>query len=472
LAFDEEGSRLASGDFSGGIRIGSLDSGLEKLLRAREGPGQVLDLRFDTTGALLAAGYEGGMALLWRLDGPPAADPLELRGFQYLGAQAEVWCVVFDTTDRWLATTAYAPGVTLWTLDRPFPRILRGHTGDVFGLAFAPDGSFLLSGGIDGTLRRWDLTGTATDSGQAVVSSETRPFAWLSTDSEGRYVITTSRDSNNAVLVPLDDSPTRFLTGFSSQLQSVAISPDGSLAAASAGRFDASEKFIRVWDLQSGQTRILDVGDGDTPTGLRFTPDGGLISVSGGHVHRWDPQDGTHAIILEGNNEIEYGNVAWSRNGRRLLANTNAGFYFHDLETGVSRHLASHGGEGTANRTYALDPSGTIAVTSDASGEGTIRVGRVSGEEPHLLLGHERTVNTLAISPDLRWIASSSADGTIRLWPMPDLDKQPLHTLPYEDFLDRLRSFTNVRVAPDEESPTGYDFDFVDYPGWEASPAW
>jgi WD40 repeat protein len=472
VAFDEDGRRLASGDSSGGIRIWSMDPGSERLLRTVNGRGLVSDLRFNRTGASLAAAPQIGMALLWHLDGPPAADPLELRGFQYLGDQAELFSVVFDTTDRWLATIAHVPGVTLWTLDRPFPRILRGHTGDVFGLAFAPDGSFLLSQGSDGTLRRWGLTGAATDSAQEVLSSEIVPYAWLDTDSEGRYVITMSRDPNNAVLVPLDDSPTRFLTGFKSQLQRVAISPDGRLAAASAGRFDASQAFIRVWDLGSGESRILDTGDGDYPQGLHFTQDGGLISVSGGHVHRWDPQDGTHEIIVEGDDEIEYWGGVVSRNGRRLLTASNGGFHFHDLEAGVSRHLASHGGEGTANYAYALDPSGTIAVTSDASGEGTVRVGRVSGEEPHLLLGHERTVNHLAISPDLRWIASSSADGTIRLWPMPDLDKKPLYTLPYEEFLDRLRSFTNVRVAPDEESPTGYDFEFVDYPGWEASPTW
>ena len=90
-------------------------------------------------------------------------------------------------------------------------------------------------------------------------------------------------------------------------LRSLAIALLGAgtaLAAASAGRFDASETFIRVWDLRSGQTRILDLGDGDTPGRLRFTPDGGLISVSGGHVHRWDPQDGTHEIMLEGDDEI------------------------------------------------------------------------------------------------------------------------------------------------------------------------
>src|SRR4051812_40977454 len=36
---------------------------------------------------------------------------------------------------------------------------LRGHTKQVSGLAFAPDGSSLLSGGNDGKLLLWDLKG-------------------------------------------------------------------------------------------------------------------------------------------------------------------------------------------------------------------------------------------------------------------------------------------------------------------------
>jgi len=36
-------------------------------------------------------------------------------------------------------------------------------------------------------------------------------------------------------------------------------------------------------------------------------------------------------------------------------------------------------------------------------------------------------------------IASCSEDTTIRLWPMPDLSKPPLHTLPREELIAKLK---------------------------------
>ena len=49
-----------------------------------------------------------------------------------------------------------------------------------------------------------------------------------------------------------------------------------------------------------------------------------------------------------------------------------------------------------------------------------------------------------------------SEDGTIRLWPMPDLSKPPLHTLPHNALLAKLKSLTNVRAVRDPSSDTGW----------------
>ena len=124
---------------------------------------------------------------------------------------------------------------------------------------------------------------------------------------------------------------------------------------------------------------------------------------------------------------------------------------FVDLETGEVTALDSHG-----RRVYevAIDATGRFVVTADR--DGVIRVGPITGEEPHLLFGHENSVTALAVDPEGRWIASGSEDTTVRLWPMPDLSKPPLHTLPRRELLAKLRSLTNLRVAADPESPSGW----------------
>jgi WD40 repeat protein len=101
-----------------------------------------------------------------------------------------------------------------------------------------------------------------------------------------------------------------------------------------------------------------------------------------------------------------------------------------------------------------------------------VRAGPVTGEEPHLLLGHEGTVFGLAVSPDGRWIASATDGGSIRLWPMPDVSKPPMHTLPHAELMAKLDTHTNLRVVRDPTSPTGWKLDIGPFPGWEDVPTW
>jgi WD40 repeat protein len=120
-------------------------------------------------------------------------------------------------------------------------------------------------------------------------------------------------------------------------------------------------------------------------------------------------------------------------------------------------------------RSLAIDRSGNVAVTGDDTG--VVRVGRLSGE-PHLLLGHEGPVVGVALSSDLRWVASAGEDDTLRLWPMPDLDKPPLHTLPHDQLVAKLKSLTNFRAVRDPEAPNGWKIELGPFPGWKEVPEW
>jgi WD40 repeat protein len=100
------------------------------------------------------------------------------------------------------------------------------------------------------------------------------------------------------------------------------------------------------------------------------------------------------------------------------------------------------------------------------------QVGPISGGVPHLLLGHERGINGAAVSPDGRWIASAGQEGSVRLWPMPDLSKPPLDTLPHDELIAKLKTLTNLRVVRDEESSTGWKVEVGPFPGWAEVPEW
>ena len=111
-----------------------------------------------------------------------------------------------------------------------------------------------------------------------------------------------------------------------------------------------------------------------------------------------------------------------------------------------------------------------MAATGDR--DGVVRVGRLGQGEPHLLFGHSATVHEVAISPDLRWVATAAEDNTLRLWPMPDLDKPPLHTLPHDELIVKMRALTNLRAVRDPEAPNGWRIVLGPFPGWKDVPEW
>lgn len=133
-----------------------------------------------------------------------------------------------------------------------------------------------------------------------------------------------------------------------------------------------------------------------------------------------------------------------------------------DLAGGRRTPLASHGRYGLSG---AFSPSGSLIAVGGLS-DGLIRIGSVSGREPHVLVGHKNLVRALAFSPDERWLASASDDYTIRLWPVPDVTTTPLHLRPHAQLLAVLRSHTNLRATFDSKSPKTYRLEPGPFPGW------
>jgi WD40 repeat protein len=135
----------------------------------------------------------------------------------------------------------------------------------------------------------------------------------------------------------------------------------------------------------------------------------------------------------------------------------------YDLRERRGWPLSSHGDQVTL---MAWDPSGMRVVTG--SRDGIVRVGPVTGEEPHLLIGHQAHIWGVRVDPTGRFVGSTSQDGTVRIWPMPE--GQPLHTWSRDALLDKLRSLTNVRIVPDPSAANGYRTTFLPFQGWAGEP--
>ena len=246
----------------------------------------------------------------------------------------------------------------------------------------------------------------------------------------------------------------------------VAFDATGKRIAASARVPGGRSEIVRVFELQTGNTKDFDPGDGKDIASVAFLPDGSLLTSSFGGLRRVDVETGASERILE-----QPGGAFLGPDGRHvlLLRTTNPKYpegsaSVYDLRERRAWPLASHGNRVTL---MAWDPSGARIVTG--SRDGIVRVGPVTGEEPQLLIGHQGPIWGVRFDPTGRFVASASEDGTVRIWPTPD--GQPLHTWPREALLEKLRSLTNVRIVQDLSAASGYRATFLPLQqGWDREP--
>jgi RNA polymerase sigma factor (sigma-70 family) len=185
-------------------------------------------------------------------------------------------------------------------------------------------------------------------------------------------------------------------------VNSVAVSPDGSLIATAADG-------VRLYDARTGALlrAIGDAGD----RGVAFSPDGRTLAAAGFHMDKlvgiYDVQTGKRLQNLPGHTEWETDALAFSPDGK-LLASTGVDkqILVWELATGKLRHrLADQPFRVPA---LAFSPDSATLVGGGAK---TVRLwDTATGRLRRSLEGHRDWVCTLAFSPDGKTLASGSCD--------------------------------------------------------------
>ena len=78
----------------------------------------------------------------------------------------------------------------------------------------------------------------------------------------------------------------------------------------------------------------------------------------------------------------------------------------------------------------------------------------------------------MAISPDLRWSPRPARTTRCGCGRCRISSKPPLHTLPHDELVAKLKSLTNLRAVRDPSRRTGWKIEFGPFPGWKDVPTW
>jgi WD40 repeat protein len=475
VEYSPDGQRLLVRDSSGEIRIWPIATRAPRPLRViKMGTGLFRSSWLDRSGAWVGAVFEerkSSEIRFWDPEAPPAAEPIVGRreGAPYWNG------LVFDPTGRWAAMASDIDG-TLWFLGDPHPHVL--VVGEAISggdsLAFAPHGEALLVAGHDGIVR-WPLSAANGEEKRVLVKEDLDTYAF---DGAGRCLALTGK-RRFLIATPDGAAPRELGSVLSPSAVGSVQAFDGDRLAFAARTGPLEDRLIKIVDLRSGIVQVLPpvLGVFDRAESFLIAVqflgrDRLLASVMERGLLLYDLSHKTGRVIAP---EVG-GRFAVSADqrfgvGARLPPDESPGggrpseLYRFSLDGGPTKVLRAHGDRVIA---VALSPDGTLVATGSV--DGTVRIGKVSGEEPHVFFGHEGLVWSAAFSPDGKWLATGGHDMTVRLWPVPDCSKPAPQTWPRERFLAFLHSRTNVIAARDPTSPTGWKIDRGPFPGW-AGPA-
>ncbi len=162
LRFSPCGKLLAAGDYDASVQRWSIsDAGLSPLPPlAGKHNGWVDALTFAPKGELLFTADTWGRLSCWDYaawvgETPPQAEAVKPRWSRDDAHDGYIRQIAVSPDGNHLATCGRDQTIRIWSLDGQLKHELKDHREDVYGLAFSPDSTAMVSGDLKGVIRVW-----------------------------------------------------------------------------------------------------------------------------------------------------------------------------------------------------------------------------------------------------------------------------------------------------------------------------
>ena len=365
---------------------------------------------FSPDGTRIASGSDEGEATIRLWDtatGQPIGQPMTgntdhavtILAFSPDGSRIVSGCDFEDSVQLWDTATGQSVG-------SPFT---------ANAVAFNADGTQLVSGSGDHTIRRWD---SAT--GQPIGQPMTLPgLSRMAFNPDGTRLVSGVHSSDTVRLLDTatGKSVGQPMKGHADYVASIAFSPDGTRIVSGGGEDDTT---IRLWDSATGEPIGQPMtGHEDMVSSLAFSPDGTqIVSGSGDDTIRlWDAATGEPIGQPITGHTRSVNSVAFSPDGTRIAS----GSWTEPSGSGMRPRAGPSASRSAATRAlYYLWRSAPTAPASPPAADDTIRLWDAATGQPigPPITAHTGSVNSRGVQPRRhphrlrRWRRHACGSGT------------------------------------------------------------
>jgi WD40 repeat protein/tetratricopeptide (TPR) repeat protein len=310
---------------------------------------------------------------------------------------------------------------------------LSEHAHWVESVDFSPNGDVFATSGRDGTVRLW------ADQGQLIMTIEGQRGERadsVSFSPDGQTLAISLE--NTLKVVNLQGQELQHFPGHSDTVTELGFSPDGQTLASSA--WDGT---VALWNRDGTLQLFLEAHT--QATDVKFNPDGNLLATAGmdGMIKLWN-RTGTLVKAWQGDQSGSVHRVAFSPDGDLLISVGSDGSAKLWTMTGDLLETFTIDDDNILIGVEFSPDGNRFAIATGERGtlRTSVKVWSIDGQELDSLEGHGSRITDVSFSADGQRIASTSFDGTVRLW---QPDKHRLYQVidAHADIVSSLRFATD-----------------------------